>query len=182
MTPEQCDLVLSYMLERISYAEFVARSGMDPRGTPGFGVPLLREALASADSLVVECAILLNSLFEAWSGEHVPTLIELLAAPWHMKHEDVASILQGIRDPRSVEALYRAALVKLSYLAYDDSQALARKCTWALADIGTPEARARLEALTTQEDEEVADCARRRLTRWDEELGRKGPHPTGSRR
>jgi hypothetical protein len=68
MTPEQCDLVLSYTLERISYAEFVARSGMNPRGTPGFGVPLLRDALASADPLVVECAIVLICLFERKSS------------------------------------------------------------------------------------------------------------------
>jgi hypothetical protein len=109
----------------------------------------------------------------------VPALIELLAAPWHTRHEDVASTLQSIRDPRSVDALYRAALVKLPYLEYNDSEALARKCTWALADIGTPEARARLEALTTQADETVADFARRRLTRWDEELDRKGSNPAG---
>ncbi len=83
MTPEQCNLVLSHALGHISYAELVARSGMDPRRTPGFGVPLLREALESADPEVVECTMLLVSLFDGWSREQVPTLMELLAAPWH---------------------------------------------------------------------------------------------------
>ena len=173
MTPEQCNLVFALTLKRISYAEFVVRSGLDPRGTPGFGAPLLREALASGDPVVVECATILISSFEGWKPEHVPALLELLAAPWHTSHEDIALALQKIRDPRSIDALHRTALTKLPYLDYNDSHALARKCTWALADIGTPEARTRLEALTTEADETVAEFARKRLANWDRELDRK---------
>jgi hypothetical protein len=177
MTPEQCEHVLSLVLRRISYSEFVTRSGLAPRETPGFGIPLMREAIVSCDAFVIEYAMLLVHLFEEWSPEHAPTLIELLAVPWHRKHEDIASALQCIRDPRSINILYQTALTKLPYLDYNDSHALARKCTWALADIGTTEARARLEALASQTDETVAEYARKRLTRWNMELDRKGCRP-----
>jgi hypothetical protein len=49
MTREQCTLVIALALKRISCAEFVARSGLGPRGAPGFGLLLLREAIASGD-------------------------------------------------------------------------------------------------------------------------------------
>ena len=53
-----------------------------------------------------------------------------LAGPIGGRHAD------GDADAESVDALARAALVKHDDLAYDES-ARARKCVWALADIGT---------------------------------------------
>jgi hypothetical protein len=46
-----------------------------------------------------------------------------------------------------VDALERTAHAVHDYLAYDDGFALTRKCTWALADIGTPEAQQALTRL-----------------------------------
>ncbi len=67
-------------------------------------------------------------------------LILLAEAPWHTRHEDVVRALQSLRSPTAVGALERTAHAVHAYLAYDDGLALARKCTWALADIGTPDA------------------------------------------
>lgn len=75
--------------------------------------------------------------------------------------------------PSTVDALARAAVMKHDYLAYNDSHAFARKCTWALGDIGTPEARAHLEKLAGADDPEIGAYARKRLDRWDDELSRK---------
>src|SRR3989339_581243 len=78
----------------------------------------------------------------------VPLLIELLNISWHFRHEDIVSALQQLKHPQSIDALYKAALTTYEYLDYDDSFSLARKCTWALADIGTVEAKEALISLS----------------------------------
>jgi len=50
---------------------------------------------------------------------------------------------------------------------------LARKCTWALADIGTPSARSLLETLATNDNEIIAHYAQKRLEQWNS-VNRKG--------
>lgn len=45
---------------------------------------------------------------------------------------------------------------------------------WALADIGTEEARSYLQKLVAGADEIVAGFARKRLDNWEKEMGRKG--------
>jgi hypothetical protein len=105
----------------------------------------------------------------------VPVLCDLLSATWHECHEDIALTLQQIRDPRASRALGQAAILKFEYLDYDNSYAFARKCIWALADIGTDEAKQWLLELSKVEDPTIAGYATRRLDLWMEELDRKGP-------
>ena len=81
--------------------------------------------------------------------------------------------LQRLRDPRAVDALYAAALTKYEHFYYDDSHAFARKCTWALADIGTPAAQEALRLLAACDDPEVAGYAKKRLDGWTAEADRK---------
>jgi hypothetical protein len=105
--------------------------------------------------------------------EGIDVLTRLLSLPNHTRHEDIIGLLQHLKEPRTVDALYTAALVKHDYLAYDDSFGLARKCTWALADIGTPEAISRLRTLAEHSNAQIAEYAKKRLDRWDDELTRK---------
>jgi hypothetical protein len=101
-------------------------------------------------------------------------LIFLAEVPWHSRHEDVVLALQRLRSPAAVGALERTAHAVHAYLAYDDGLALARKCTWALADIGTPEAHQALVRLSNCENAIIAGFARKRLNNWQRELKRKG--------
>lgn len=132
----------------------------------------LRNAIASKDAYAIEEA-LTNCFRHGMTPEHVPELIELLGKPWHHRHEDVVHALQCLKDPRAVEPLFREAHMRYDYRDYDEVEALARKCTWALADIGTPEAKAKLEELAQSENALVAEFAQRRLDRWEVELPRK---------
>ena len=93
----------------------------------------------------------------------VDSLIGLLRAPWHTRHEDVAFALECLRDARAIEALFDAATRKFPYLEYDQGHALARKCTWALAKIGTREAIERLQDLAHCGEGVVEAYARKRL-------------------
>lgn len=101
-----------------------------------------------------------------------PVLAAALFGEWHHRHEEVAQALQQLREPASVDALFRAATQILAY-KYDDGAAFARKCTWALADIGTDDARERLRHLATL-PKPLGGYAQRRLAYWNEELNRKG--------
>ena len=174
MTPEQKNAVVDLVLGRITHEKFVSRFGLDPAGQPGFAEVALRDALASRDAGTVECAYYLALHFDLLTISLAPVLAELLLQPWHNRHEDIAKELQSLRDPATADALAEAAVNKLEYLAYDDSHPLARKCTWALADIGTPEARMHLERLAHNSDAEIAGYAQKRLDNWEREMGRKG--------
>ena len=96
-----------------------------------------------------------------------------LSIPWHTRHEDLVSALQKMKSPASVDALFAAAITQHAYLEYDEFFGLARRCTWALADIGTPLAREKLDELAANANPTIAAYARKRLDRWDDEIGRK---------
>jgi HEAT repeat protein len=84
--------------------------------------------------------------------------------------------LQQLKNPAAVDALSEEALAAYEYLKYDESRSLARKCTWALADIETPDAKEQLQKLAQSNKSAVAAYVRRRLDKWDEEQYRKGSH------
>jgi hypothetical protein len=119
-----------------------------------------------------------EALTSAYRDGPRPELAELCARallfPWHELHEDLVGYLQELKDPRTVEPLFQAAHARHAYLDYDEFFGLARKCTWALADIGTPEARARLEDLARSDNDLIAGYARKRLAGWQQELPREG--------
>lgn len=139
----------------------------------------LRAAIDKKDSTEVENALMLCSDKEV-GAEYVGLLVELLLADWHMKHEDITLELQRLRSPLAVPALQLTATRKFTYLRYNDSQALARKCTWALADIGTNQAKAKLIELAASGDGGVSAYAQKRLDNWELELRRKGAGPDGA--
>lgn len=174
ITPEQNDAIVELALNHLSVAEFVERTGLDPISRPEIVESELRGALASHDADAVTGALHLGFRFGLLPVDLAPLLAELLLQPWHHEHENIAGALQDMRVPATADALAQAALTKHDYLAYDDSHAFARKCTWALADIGTPEARTHLEHLARADDPEIAAYAQKRLDRWVDELSRKG--------
>lgn len=133
---------------------------------------LLADAVRRRDADDLE-----DHLDEAWSQglgpEVVPALCAALQARWHARHEDIALALQELRAPGAVAALFETARSDVPYTPYDYSDALARKCCWALADTGTQEARAALGDLVRDARPVVAGYAQRRLDRWELELDRK---------
>lgn len=179
MTELQQEAIIKFRLGKVSRDELEAALGLRLDDSAAvFG--LVVAATSARDGAAVECALMLavETLDRVVKHELdldvVPTLVELLRAPWHTRHEDTARWLQQLRDPRAVDALFDIATTKFPHFEHDNSYALARKCTWALADIGTPEARTKLEALAGISDPEIAGYARRRLDHWDDEIDRKG--------
>jgi hypothetical protein len=168
LTERQKSVCLNFFLHRVGKDAVNAALGFDIDHDPAAVLGMLDEAARLDDAGSVECAVAI-----AWgrAGELdvVPTLIDLLRSTRHERHEDVARWLQQLRDPRAIEALYATALSRHEYLEYDNSHALARECTWALADVGTVEAKQRLRSLARSDDPEIAGYAQRRLDSWTEE-------------
>lgn len=81
--------------------------------------------------------------------DYTETLLLLLDADWHTSEEDIVSVLEIIKDPKSVDKLYNVAI---DVPDYDEMRALAKKCMWALSAINTPEARRKLELLKESAD------------------------------
>jgi hypothetical protein len=105
---------------------------------------------------------------------HASALVALARAPWHFSHEDVVLALQQLRSPETVGILEKTAFAVHDYLGYDEFFGLARKCTWALADVGTTEAQQALERIANCDNPVIAAYAKKRLDNWQKELHRKG--------
>ena len=174
LTSEQQKLTWDLCRRRITVEQFVAAAGIDPR-QPGFAERSLAKAIAGREGRDFEAVLLLIGQFRLHVPNRAQIFAALLAERWHQKHEDLAIALQLMRDPGTVEALARAARSKFEYF-YDESHAFARKCCWALADIGTRAARDRLRELAECEDAEIRGYAQKRLDRWATEMPRKGPN------
>lgn len=132
----------------------------------------LLSAIQAEDADAFELAV--RSAFAAGLPRDLADLFsDALLMSWHTRHEDLARALQKMKNPASVEALFAAATTRHAYLEDDEFFGLARKCSWALADIGTPLARLKLERLATNENPTIAAYAQKRLDRWDDEILRK---------
>ncbi|EDL57447.1 hypothetical protein [Gimesia maris] len=111
----------------------------------------LEAALMNHDSDVVEDLFFLGFKFSLFTSQHIKLLCLLLNQGWHRSHEDVASILQTLKSPESVDALFTAVNTRYDYLFYDDSTALAVKCVWALSGIDTEESRNKIEFIANHD-------------------------------
>jgi len=132
----------------------------------------LSAAIGARDPGALEDAV--YAAFEAGlPTELVDVLASALLLPWHFRHEDIATALHRIKDPRAVTSLGRAALATHPYLAYDDQCGLARKCIAALVAVGNAEAKSQLEQLATSDNDTCASLARKRLDAWEREPRRK---------
>lgn len=109
-------------------------------------------------------------------------LCQLFESDWHKRHEDMARAFQYISNPITAETLFKVAFSDFEYIRWNEYFPLQRKCTWALADIGTNEAKKYLEQIAGQANETIAEYATKRLVKWDFEFRRKVPTIGESRR
>lgn len=97
---------------------------------------------------------------------------KLLQYEWHSAHDSIVSSLQYFSNPNTIDILYQTALNEDVDIM--DYRPIARRCTWALADIGSQEAKDKLLLLSKCDNEEIRGYAQKRITNWDQEKYRKG--------
>ncbi|CAA7195132.1 HEAT repeat domain-containing protein [Chryseobacterium potabilaquae] len=89
-------------------------------------------------------------------GDYTDILLQLLDEKWHTSEEDIITILELIKDPKSIDKLYEVAI---NIPDYDDMRALAKKCMWALSAINTPKSINKLRLLQASNDPIIKENA-----------------------
>lgn len=138
-------LVSDYVSRKITKEEFFAHYEVVNEHCC---LQILQEALSKKDAAIMQEATLLIFGANCFSPIYTESLCSLIKERWHYSHEDLASILQTIADPSSVNCLYEATCLHFDYLDYDDTYQFARKCIKALAAIKSIEAINKLKLLS----------------------------------
>lgn len=156
MTPEQRDLALGLVIvpgrPLPDKDAFLAAWGT--RDGSQLGVEQLEGATDREDGTDVEFALVICFSF-GLRPELLPTLTRLTDASFHQAHENIASALDDLRDPRSIPALLRLAATVPDYLAWDENRALARKAIFGLGNLQTAQADAALDQLARTADPQL---------------------------
>ena len=121
------------------------------------------------DVLAAEQAKDGQALRQALSTIQVPAsvLMRLLLENWHDLHEDLVFELGLLGDPSAVEVIQKAVYIRFEHLVqWGNLHEFQRKCTYALARIGTEESRAALEALARSTDPSVRKYGEECLQKW----------------
>lgn len=112
------------------------------------------------------------NFYDCTNEEILQMEMQLFAQPWHSLHDELARGFQIKRDPAVVDFLCR--MVLSGTIPEFDYKPISRKCTWALADIGTEAALEALKTIAQSKDEVLAGYAQKRIRQWNDELVRKG--------
>ncbi len=103
--------------------------------------------------------------------EQVLMGMDLFEQNGHKVHESLVSWFQQKKNPLTTDLLYKTAFRE--DLDIFDYKPLARKCVWALADIGTDKAKDYLIKMSKSGDKVIESFAQKRLDNWENELPRK---------
>jgi hypothetical protein len=164
MTNTEKQLIMSFALEEITKEDFLKRFPVDLMKENNYILSELLRAFDAKDEDLIEYAIKILHLDDfTRSDKYVDVFNKLLLVDWHERHEDIAALLKGIKSPKSVYALYKAATVQYDYLDYDDTYQFARKCIKALSAINDEGAIARLRDLSQYHIPEIAAYAQKEL-------------------
>lgn len=113
----------------------------------------------------VEIAIHLIFLYNLNSNAFVKIFNNMLISDWHEEHENLAILLQQLRNESSVKYLYEAIGQKHDYLEWDYNHAFEVKCIWALGDIGNVDAKEKLSFLLNSDIDIIRTNAQKQLDR-----------------
>lgn len=98
-----------------------------------------------------------------YSEEHLPLLATLFRQEWHYNHENMVQLLEDFQSDEAIEALAWAAQVRLKYLEYNNSEALARKAIYALARMPGQQARETLQRIADTSHGQRREWAKRKM-------------------
>ena len=161
MTKHQIELVSKLMLKNISKEKFAKEFNC----SSSYVKELLEVAYNEKNADDVDYLLHIVFTFNLVTSDYSDLLCRLMDAPWHFKHEDIASLFQSYKFHQGIEYLYKAALTRHEYLDFDEAYALAVKCIWALGAINTHDSISKLELLTKSENEIIRDNAKYQLNR-----------------
>lgn len=163
MTEQKKKLLSSLISGEISKDIFIQEYSQNEEIDSEYCLTLLEHSYENKDDNAVEEAIIIGTTIDCFSNKFSEIFCKLLVVDWHYKHEDIARILQNLKDPSTVKCLYEAALLQFDYLSYDDTYQFGRKCIKALSAIDSSEAREKLLLLTQSSISEIKQYAIKEL-------------------
>lgn len=95
----------------------------------------LKTSLTEKSDELLDDYLTIIFLYEVPFDSCIQLLNEMLVSDWHHQHENIALLLEKACDASSTEYLYNAAIAQFEYLEFDENNALAVKCIWALGKI-----------------------------------------------
>ena len=149
MTETEKKIINEFYFGRMSRDELLRQYPVDLKKDKKHIYLAVRTAFEHRDSQELSFALALIVFDPSIvnTEEFVELLCLLLREKWHPEHENIATILQAIKSPKSVDALYDAALTEFDSIAYMETYSLARKCIHALGDINTEYSKEKLQLL-----------------------------------
>jgi hypothetical protein len=164
VTSEHWQLVRRLLVGEISNSDFCDLLSTTVDNASDVSIEVLRNGFLQKDAAAVEFGLFIGHRFGI-KAQHLDILLELANADWHQQHEDVVSGLDLLRCPLSIDVLYQLALAKFDYLDFDEAFALGVKAIWALGNIGTTHAAARLTAILSCGNSVLVENAANQLDR-----------------
>lgn len=163
MKPSDKNAILDLALRRISEKDFAGRFLVPFESYKVFINGTLASSLDTKDPDDVEYSLQLLFIFKLYDSSLDSVITRLLLEKWHFKHEDLVGLVQTYCIKGTEESLFQLAGIQFAYLDYDENFGLARKCTWALATLNSPEAAEKLQQLADGSNEIIRAYARKRL-------------------
>ena len=156
-------LLTSLYSGKISKEQFIESYFENKNSNNEFVLEFMAKGMVDkSDETIEEVIVLLSTGFFPISV-FVSNLRILLLESWHTRHEDVVTLLTGFSDDSTIEHLYKATELKLSYLDYDDTYQLARKCIKSLSRIGNDLSLNKIRCLMNSGNDVIAGYARKEL-------------------
>jgi hypothetical protein len=165
MTDKEKKILNEFYFNKITKEEFLKQYPVDITKNKRHIFLSVKEAYNNKDANELDLALTLI-IFNTTvvdSDEFVELLCLLLKERWHPQHENIVTILQGIKSPKSIDTLYQTALTRFDSVAYMETYSLARKCIHALGDINTEYAKEKLRLLAESDVPVIKEKAEKQL-------------------
>ena len=118
---------------------------------------MFNEAVSSKDILMLDCLLIIAER-DGLDDIYTEVLCSILQQEWHKSHEDIISLLEEIRDPKSVDCVYRATFLEKHNMD-EEPAPLTIKCIWALAAINTKAAFEKIQILRASINVSIQEAA-----------------------
>lgn len=130
-------LFLGYFDNKMTQEELCASIGVKDTEFEHFLLTEIVQAYKQEDAGMIEYLIFTIFLAEEELNisSFVDILNKLILCKWHDKHEDIALLLQKIRDSESIEYLYKAIFLNPAYLEWDDNYAFEKNASMQLLNV-----------------------------------------------
>jgi HEAT repeat protein len=164
MTTKERQLLIDLETREITPADFLQRFPVDVRTNADYVINEIQKAIETKDADEMELVMQLIWFSDDYS-KYTNLLNRLLLIPQHRSHQNITKTLQDIKSPTSVPYIRKALESNFDYLEYtfSESDAIAKWFSWALAEIGTPEAIGVIKDFSTSADEGIRNEMQYRL-------------------